>query len=158
MALIILEGLDKTGKSTVAEHFRQKQRYEYIHMTAPAKWHNRDSYFAEMLHLIAITAGKNVVMDRSWFGELVWPDIFVRPPKLTYLDCDILTAVAVQLHGDVQTIYMHDPNREAHLARIAAFKEPTYDFGRAADLYEKAMRHSGFQFLTFPEAEQKGWI
>ena len=154
--LIILEGLDKTGKSTVAEHFRKEKRFEYIHMTAPAKWHTRDSYYTEMLHLIASTAGKNVVIDRSWYGELVWPSIFCRTPLLSFSDVQDLSAIARIVHKDqLEAIYMYDPDRDAHLARIAKFKEPSYDFNFARSLYDNATY--SFQRLTFQEAETKGW-
>lgn len=156
--LVILEGLDKTGKSTVAEHFRQKKRFEYVHMTAPAKWHTRDTYFAEMLHTLALTAGKNVVMDRSWMGELVWPHIFGRNNLLCDKDCDRLLMVAEALHeGNLRCIYMHDPDHEAHMARIAKFKEPSYDFIQAKALYDLAMSNQGFEYVTFQEAEVNGW-
>lgn len=155
--LIILEGLDKTGKSTVAEHFRQKQRFEYLHMTAPAKWHTPQSYFAEMVHLLASTVGKNVVLDRSWCGELVWPQIFGRQALLDGCQCADLSCIATSIHDTVQKIYMHDPNEQAHLERIAKFKEPTYDFKKARELYEMMAHGQEFEFLTFSEAEAKGW-
>lgn len=155
--LILLEGLDKVGKSTVAEHFRQTKKFEYIHMTAPAKWHTRDSYFGEMLHVIALTAGKNVVIDRSWYGELVWPEIFNRPALLNSYDCHALSTICNSLHGHVEKYYMHDPDHQAHLARIAKFKEPSYDFNKARRLYEEACKAASFSKLTFQEAETKGW-
>lgn len=155
--LVILEGLDKTGKSTVAEGFRAKKRFEYLHMTAPAKWHTRDSYMAEMVHLLASTVGKNVVLDRSWVGELVWPHIFDRKALLTGEDCANLFAIADCLHGEVKRVYMHDPDYIAHLNRIAQFKEPTYDFEMARKFYEAAATSLELEFVTFQEAEARGW-
>lgn len=154
--LIVLEGLDKTGKSTVAEHFRKKERFEYIHMTAPAQWHTPQSYMTEMLHLIASTSGKNVVIDRSWYGELVWPNVFYRTPLLSYSDADALTSVARTVHrGQIELFYMYDPDHDAHLARISKFAEPTYDLDYVRSLYDSVTWT--FQRLTFQEAEQKGW-
>lgn len=155
--LVLFEGLDKTGKSTVAEHFRKQKRFEYVHMSTPAKWHTRDTYFAEMLHLIAMTAGKNVVIDRTWYGELVWPQIFGREPLLNIYDCSALTAICRSLHGYVDKYYMHDPDHQAHLARIAKFKEPGYNFANARRLYEEVRKSASFSKLTFKEAEAKGW-
>ncbi len=160
MALVVLEGLDKTGKSTVAEHFRQKERYEYIHMTAPAKWHTSESYFAEMVHLIASTVGKNVVLDRSWCGELVWPGVFGRAPLLNSEQCANLFTIAKSIHvghADVKRIYMFDPDEKAHLERIVRFKEPSYDFKKARELYADMAKKLDFGCLTFQEAETKGW-
>ena len=155
--LIIIEGMDKVGKTTVAEHFRQQKKFEYVHMTAPAKWHTRESYFAEMLHIIALTAGKNVVIDRSWCGELVWPFVFNRDWLLSEKDCEVLTETARTLHSrGVQMFYMNDPDEEGHLARIKKFKEPSYDFSLARELYSKLL-NNGFTSLTFNEAKEFGW-
>ena len=40
---IILEGLDRTGKSSVADYYRQ-QGYEVVHMSAPDKKYSQSGY------------------------------------------------------------------------------------------------------------------
>ena len=157
--LILLEGLDKTGKTTVAEGLRRVFKCDYMHMSAPAKHHNRKSYIAEMLHTLALTANKNVVVDRTWYGELVWPQVYNRQPLLTKEDVNIITAAAVALHGpdEVKMIYMHDPNQQAHQERLRKFKEPSYKYDETYSLYNVMAIDEGFQFLTFQEAKAKGW-
>lgn len=156
MALIIIEGLDKVGKSTVADYFKDIHGYEYIHMFAP-KTTSRDIYLSEMFTVIANTVGKDVVMDRSYYGELVWPHVYGRTPMLYHYDMGLLDSMCEVLHHNFQKIYMYDSNKNAHMERILKFKEPSYDYDLASQLYESAMTDCDFTFLTFQEAEAKGW-
>jgi thymidylate kinase len=153
MTIFLLEGMDKTGKSTAAELLRIKYKCNYIHMTAPAKFHTRESYFAEMLHTIALTAGKNVVIDRTWYGEQVWPFVYDRTPLLSMEDMRALTAVATHLHRhDLHLYYMYDNDKDAHQARLREFKEPSYDYDSVTNLYQTMVTLHPFQTITFPEA------
>ena len=151
--LFLLEGMDKTGKSTTTELLRRKFKADFTHMSAPSKWHTEESYFAECLHIIALTAGKNIVFDRSWYGELIWPEIYGRKALLTEQKVQALTKVARLLHPDgVKLIYMHDDNKEAHLARLASFKEPVYKYDEAINKHDEIANRNGFEFVTYPEA------
>lgn len=156
--IILLEGMDKVGKSTVANHFCKKDSFEYIHMSAPTKGISREDYIKEMMTLVANTAGKNVVIDRTWYGELVWPFAYGRKALLDLDFCNTLTYLAKRIHKDnLFKIYMHDPDKEKHQARMREFKEPVYNYDLVSDLYEKVMIDSDFVFYTFQEAEAKGW-
>ena len=157
MSLIIIEGLDKVGKSSVAEYFTNILGYKYIHMFAPATI-NRNSYLSEMFTVIANTANDNVVMDRSYYGELVWPHVYGRDPMLWNSDMTLLDSMCMSLHHNFQKIYMYDSNKNAHMERILKYKEPSYDYDLASQLYESTMVDHDFTFLTFQEAEAKGWI
>ena len=53
MALIILEGLDRTGKSSVAHMFEQNG-YELIHISAPPKGTSPDEYIGEWVDLLTL--------------------------------------------------------------------------------------------------------
>ena len=158
MALVYTEGLDKTGKTTVAEYFK-KQGYEYIHMSAPAKGHTKSSYIAEILVIIANTSGKNVYLDRGWVGEAVWPQIYNREPLLDNTDIIIFNLLCERIHdGDVSYIYMYDDNKEAHQERLRKFKEPSYDYDKVYNLYKEVMEEYSFEFITFQDAQKRGWI
>lgn len=158
MSLVIIEGMDKTGKTTICNYYIY-QGYEYIHMTAPRKDISRAEYIAEMLTIIASTANKKVILDRSHFGELIWPYIFSRTPLLFCSDIAALETLCMNMHnGYVRKIYMYDPDTEAHKARMLKFKEPSYNYDLVYKLYDKVMREYNFKFLTFQEAEEIGWI
>lgn len=158
MSLIILCGMDKTGKSTVAQHF-VLEGYEYVHMSAPAKHHTRVSYLAEMFTIVTASAGKNVIYDRSWYGELVWPYAYGRTPLLYDHDVKLIDSMCETLHyGIIQKIYMHDVNTDSHKNRMLKFKEPSYNYDLVWNLYKTRMTEYNFKFLTFQEAEAIGWI
>lgn len=158
MSLILLEGMDKVGKTTVAQHFIDSG-FEYIHMTSPRKGITRAAYIAEMLNIIASTADKKVLIDRTWMGELVWPYVFGRTPLLFWHDIDHFHGICNQMHnGDVVMIYMHDSDINAHKSRMLQYKEPSYNYDLVYNLYDSVMKKHNFQFLTFQEAEAIGWI
>lgn len=151
--LFLLEGMDKTGKSTTTELLRRKFKADFTHMSAPSKWHTEESYFAECLHILAMTAGKNIVFDRSWYGELIWPSIYGRKAMLSVDKVQALTAAARLLHTDgVNLIYMYDDNKENHIKRLESFKEPIYKYDLAIDKHTEVANEFGFTFVTFPEA------
>lgn len=154
MALIILEGLDRTGKSSVAQYFQDKG-FELIHMSAPTKGTSNDAYMGEMVDLLTSFAGKDVVLDRSHYGELIWPVVYGRAPLLTDDDIEALREIEDSL--EVSRILMHDPNSEAHWKRCVDNKEPLtkVQFIKARNLYSAMAENYGFKKKTlgdFPEA------
>ena len=63
---IIIEGADKTGKTTLANAIVEKFRCKYVHFGKPKK-HPATEY-AEY----ALAINENVVLDRFYLGELVY--------------------------------------------------------------------------------------
>ena len=161
MALIILEGLDRTGKSSVAQWFEQ-QGYELIHMSAPDKAMTKPdytgpSYLDMMVEMLTSMAGRDIVLDRSHYGELVWPQVYGRKALLDDDDMEILREIESNM--DVTRILMHDPNSEAHWDRCVANKEPLtkVQFVKARSLYSGMAEKYDFERKTlkdFPDAVQ----
>jgi hypothetical protein len=161
MALILLEGLDRTGKSTVAEFFHQEQGYEIIHLSAPLKGTTPDQYLQEIVDLISAASTRDIVLDRSHYGELVWPIVYGRKPLLTEEDIDAIREIEESV--GVKRIWMHDPDTEAHWKRCTDNKEPLNkaQFARARSLYSQFAHKYGFEPITlqqfikeFPAAEK----
>lgn len=161
MSLIILEGLDRTGKSTVAEYF-EGQGFEVIHMSAPDKaMHQKDyigpSYLDLMVEMLTSIGGRNVVLDRSHYGELVWPQVYGRKPLLDDDDMEILHEIETSMGAS--RILMHDPNSEAHWQRCVDNNEPLTktQFVKTRSLYSNMADKYGFERKTlkdFPDAAQ----
>lgn len=151
MALIILEGLDRTGKSTIANFFKDKEGYEIIHMSAPQKGTSSDDYLNQMMEIISQAASKNIILDRSHYGELVWPQIFGRKPLL---DEDMIDSL-IEIENAVETrrVMMHDTDVEAHWQRCVENKEPITkaQFLRAKSLYSSMAHKYNFEVLSLPE-------
>lgn len=74
--LVVLEGLDKTGKSTLAAALAEITGAELRHCSRPTR-HPLEEYEAD-LDSYRPGSGDHVVYDRHAWGERVWPTIFER--------------------------------------------------------------------------------
>jgi hypothetical protein len=158
MSLIIIEGIDRSGKSTLAREF-ESQGYRYVHFSAPnSKYYKSGyvgpSYLDEMVDFLVSLSGQNVVLDRSHYGELVWPYVYGRNPLLSEDDIEILREIEDQ--NDVVRIMMHDDNTEAHWKRCVDNNEPLSrtQFDSAGQLYDAIVTKYGFTKLTKPEIDK----
>jgi hypothetical protein len=164
MTWIICEGLDRSGKSTVAEIYKQ-QGYEVIHLSAPDKKYSQPgysgpSYLDEMIELYVSKTGKDVFWDRSAYGELIWSHVYNRPPQLSEEDFEVLKEIEQQ--NDTQYVLMHDPNTEEHWNRCVQNKEPLtkVQFIQAGRLYNATLvykysfvKHTLLDYVKPPEAQ-----
>ena len=100
---IIIEGADGTGKTTLAKHLAAKYDIDICHCTAedPADY---DFY-------LQTSRKKNVIWDRHTIGELIYPTVFNRQPKISTEDARLLLAYAREygasifvLTADIQDI------------------------------------------------------
>lgn len=165
MAWILVEGLDRSGKSSVAESYRKKG-YAVVHMEAPSKKYYQDgyageSYLEEIVRLYAKYEGQNVLFDRTIYGELIWPNIYGRQSLLEAEDLDYLAQI--ENNNSVEKILMFDANTEAHWQRCVDNDEPLtrQQFGRASIFYDRLTKEYGFkkkQLTDFPEIMQKTQI
>ncbi|MHA1676318.1 MAG: hypothetical protein ACTSU6_03990 [Candidatus Njordarchaeales archaeon] len=162
MAWILLEGLDRSGKSTVAEYYKE-QEYEVVHMDAPHKKFSQTgyagpSYLEEMVEMYNLYAGKDVVFDRTGYGELIWPEVFNRMPLLNDEDYEYLSQL--EYNQDAVRYLMVPDDAEAHWKRCVANKEPInrIQFVQAGRLYDKLKNERGFerkQLSDFSEMARK---
>lgn len=159
MALVLLEGLDRTGKSTVAAYF-ETLGFEKIHMSAPVKGTTPDQYMQQMMDLLQSAATRDIVLDRTHYGELVWPQIYNRKALLDEEMIDALREIEDAV--GVQRIWMTDDNLSAHWQRCVDNKEPLdkAQFTRARGLYSTVAQKYGFEKVTlqtfvkqFPDAQ-----
>lgn len=149
MGWILLEGLDRSGKSSVAEYY-EAQGYEVVHMSAPSKkyfepGYSGPSYLEEVVEMYNIYAGKDVVFDRTVYGELIWPEIFNRMPLLNEEDYEYLQQL--EYNQNAVKYLMYDEDKEAHWKRCADNKEPInrVQFAAATRLYDKLADERGFE-------------
>ena len=83
---IILEGCDGTGKTTLAKMLAEKYKLDICHCT---QYDPTDFDFYKQ------TARKdNIVWDRHTIGELVYPFVFDRKPKISPQDALLVLAYA----------------------------------------------------------------
>jgi thymidylate kinase len=160
MAFLILEGLDRTGKSTVAELYKERG-YEIVHLSTPDKKYTEPgytgpSYLDEILELIMQYDGKDVVWDRSWYGETVWPHVYNRQPLLEEDELDILRDFETK--NSAQRILMIDPNAEAHWKRCVENNEPLdiQQFKLSSALFNKMAHKYNFIPQQLEDFDVKG--
>lgn len=150
MTWVILEGIDRSGKSTVSKTYESKG-YKYIHFSAPDKKYYQPgytgpSYLDDLIEMLIGLSGQGVVFDRSWYGETIWPYVYGRNPLIT--DEDIQVLLEIENQNDSIRILMQDPDVEAHWKRCFDNKEPMSrtQFNSAGQMY-KTMADK-YNFLT----------
>lgn len=145
---VFLEGIDRTGKSTVAEIYRKKD-FEVVHMSAPDKkyastGYTGPSYCDDILEMYMKYDNQNVIFDRSIYGETVWPHVYGRQPMLSEEDIEMLQEF--EDRNGVERILMIDTNVAAHWQRCVENKEPLNQnqFRLAAQLFNKMAHKYNF--------------
>jgi len=149
MTWILLEGLDRSGKSTVATEYKKKG-FDVVHMEAPNKKYSQPgysgpSYLEETVDMYNIYSGKNVVFDRTIYGEKVWPEVFNRQSVLNEEDLEYLQKL--EYNNDAIRYLMYDENTEAHWQRCVDNKEPInrVQFVQASRLYDELATKYNFE-------------
>jgi thymidylate kinase len=145
---IIIEGIDKSGKSTVAELYRE-QGYEVVHMSAPDKKYQESgysgpSYLDDLIDIYLNYNGRDVVFDRSPYGEAVWPHVYGREPLLSEDDIEVLQEF--EDRNQTERILMVDLNTTAHWQRCVDNNEPltNQQFRIANSMYTKLANKYNF--------------
>lgn len=73
--IVVLEGPDGGGKTTLAQSLVKNHGYRYVHVTAPKPGEDVLNTYATLLYA-AHKDGKDIVFDRLHLGEFVYGDIF----------------------------------------------------------------------------------
>lgn len=155
MPFLMFEGIDRSGKSTVAEIYK-KQGYKVVHMSAPDKKYFKSgyvgpSYIDELIDLYMQYDGEDVVFDRTIYGEFVWPHIYGRKPLLTEDDLEPL--LEFEYKNNAQYFLFYDKDKEAHWQRCVANNEPLtrVQFVAAYREYEKLAERFNFKKVTLQD-------
>lgn len=97
---IIIEGADGVGKSTIAKKIAEKFNLSLVHFT------NKDprdlNFYYQSLRK------NNVVYDRSFLSEMIYPKIFNRPEKLKEYEFQYLLEKAKELDIKIFIINNYD--------------------------------------------------
>jgi thymidylate kinase len=149
MAFILIEGLDRSGKTSVANKFKE-DGFKIVHMSAPDKkyyeeGYSGESYFEEIVRMYDKYQGQDVVFDRTPYGEYVWSNVYNRASLLSEEDFEYLSQL--EENNEVVKVLMYDENKEAHWQRCVADNEPLdrRQFIQANRLYDDLVRKYGFQ-------------
>lgn len=104
-----------------------------------------------MADLLASAANKDIVLDRTHYGELVWPEVYGRKPLLDEENIEVLREIEDAV--GVQRIWMTDNAIEAHWKRCVDNKEPLtkVQFTRARALFSTMAHKYGFEPITLQQ-------
>lgn len=152
-AIILLEGLDGTGKSTLAtELYRTlKAPVAILHAGPPVV----TTAIREYVWPLGIAAnGYIVICDRWHLGEMVWPSIFDREP--------LINDAAELNHIEENIGYLRTPILPLMMQRaikdiaveLQERQEPVGHLAEANHLYQRAIEYSHlpWQNTTLPKA------
>lgn len=92
--IIIIEGPDGSGKSTLAELLHRQTGYTVLHRTQPKTEEDKQRMMEEYIQVIR--AGKNVIMDRSWYSEMVYGPVMRNASVISYLQMYELERMAAK--------------------------------------------------------------
>ena len=80
--IIIIEGPDGAGKTTLAEKISKQTKYPIRHRTKPANEEEKKLMMAQYLQ--DIKAGKNFIFDRCWYSEMAYGPVMRDNSVITY--------------------------------------------------------------------------
>lgn len=135
--LIIIEGIDRTGKSTLADAIAEKVGGEVIHSSKPTR-HPLREYETRLKDYVPGT-GQHLILDRWHVGELVWPEIFGRKSEYDFA-MFAHTEMFLRSRGAL-LVYATRDDHEQHARELIEFGEPIdWDqAARALDLFDRAL-------------------
>jgi thymidylate kinase len=138
MTIIILEGMDCVGKTTVARGLTANSRSVLMHAGAPIWPYWYDEYVAPLEGLVE--QGYDIVCDRWHLGELVWPQLFGRRPLF---ELEHLQKIEMQLASLAPTfLVLVVAEKSFQQECMERRKEPEYDMEEARLLYRAAYKAS----------------
>lgn len=86
--IIIIEGPDGSGKTTLAEKLHKQTKYPIVHMGQPKTDEEKKLMLGEYLQ--TVRNGKNMIFDRCWYSEMVYGPIMRGSSAISYPDMYML--------------------------------------------------------------------
>lgn len=80
--IIILEGPDGAGKTMLAEKIRRQTGYNLVHRVQPKSEEDKTRMMDEYEQVIK--SGKNCILDRCWYSEMVYGPVMRDASVITY--------------------------------------------------------------------------
>lgn len=80
--IIIIEGPDGSGKTTLAEKLSRQTGYPVVHRSQPKTEEEKKQMLAS--YLGAIETGKNIIFDRCWYSEMVYGPVMRDESVISY--------------------------------------------------------------------------
>lgn len=132
--LIIVEGSDNTGKTTLCKRLQRDMRSAYVHHGPLPEWWSIFQYLPTCL--------PHAVYDRFYWSSWAYQTVLPQPLHLTIEDCVSLDAVVKQ-NFDYESVllYSSDPS---HFVRDEMLPDPLLsieDIMRVNERYAQVAHH-----------------
>lgn len=86
--IIIIEGPDGSGKTTLAEKLSKQTGYPVVHRSQPKTEEEKKQMMDQ--YVTTIEAGKNMIFDRCWYSEMVYGPVMRDASVITYPEMYLL--------------------------------------------------------------------
>lgn len=108
--IIIIEGVDGSGKTMLAEQLQEQTGYKLIHRSKPESEEEKQQMLKMYIDLI--TAGEDVIFDRCWYSEIVYGQIMRDESHISMqqmYDLEVLVAkvggIIIHCTGKIDTLW-----------------------------------------------------
>lgn len=115
--LIIIEGIDGSGKTTLANLLSAQTKYPVVHRSAPKTPEEK----AEMMDMYkaSIKAGRSVIFDRCWYSEMAYgptmrDESVISYPQMYELEREIANhggGIIIHCTGNVKALWKRATTR-----------------------------------------------
>lgn len=149
--LIILEGCDCSGKTTLAKKLCGELGYDYMHFEAPETGDDQVHMYQSLLLDCLKDQSRRLVLDRSWLSDPIYAPIMGRPIEVCAHDSEYLAGLVKSLGGHY---VFCDPGVERVIAKWSSriedelikdmedIKEIYYLYRRIARLHKSSVPES----------------
>lgn len=127
--IIILEGPDGCGKTTLAEHLIEKFNVEYIHLTWSEDLEKvMDEYQIEALDAAKeLSKEKLVIIDRHWLSEVVYSNVYRNGSQWNGLHQSLMYIINEAKAINVVCFPENINDYHAHYEQLKTEREEMYD-------------------------------
>ena len=132
---IILEGCDGTGKTTLAKKLQKRYGIDYVHVNRqdPTSY----EFYSQTL------SKTDIIWDRHFIGEMIYPTVFKRKPNLRMADFESLLAkareqnvVILVLNANEEQLIASSKNRPEYEEVVKNLITINSQFVAIADIYQ----------------------
>lgn len=139
--LIIIEGPDGSGKTTLANYLSESMGFPIVHRSTPKTQEEKDTMMKSYEDDIA--SGKNIIWDRCFYSEMVYGPI---KRDQSYIDLMGMLSLEIKLQSvGAMIVYCTDDTLklwERCKARGETYVKDIDELAAIVDGYDKLMLHT----------------